>query len=255
MIIRISVLIGLALMLSACLPAANIEPLVTETAIPSNTPLPTEAIVWFPPTATFTPFPTPEVTPTVDQRVDLGNVIFSDDFSAEGTWQLGRTQNSSAALGVNELTIVTSGARTYMSSIRDQPVLTNFYLEITAQPNLCRGMDEYGLLLRVTSQSDFYRFALSCDGQIRFERIIDGTASVRQPWAFSGSVPPGAPSTSRLAAAVLGDEMRFFVNGDFQFSITDPLLNSGRIGVFARSASDTTLSVNFSDLIVWEIDE
>jgi hypothetical protein len=253
MIARISAFIGLVAMMPACLPATNTDILDTETPIPSNTPLATETIVWFPPTATHTPFPTPEVTPTVDQRVDIGNVIFDDDFSNNGGWQLGRTQNASATIGANELTLVVSGMRTYMSTTRDDPVLTNFYLEITAQPNLCRDLDEYGLLFRVSSQVDFYRFSLSCDSQIRFERVVDGVVSVRQPWTFSGSVPPGAPSTSRLAVAAIGNEMRFFINDEFQLTVTDPLLNSGRIGVFVRSASDKTLSVNFSNLTVWEI--
>ena len=253
MISRFWIFIGLALILPACLPAPN--QLVTETPTSTDTPLPTETIVWFPPTATHTPFPTPYVTPTVDYLVGVGNRIFYDDFSNEGLWQLERTQNRSAAIGVNELTIVISGARAYMSSIREQPVLTDFYLEITAQPNLCRGLDEYGVLLRVSSQSDFYRFSLSCDGQVRFDRVIDGVASVRQPWILSASVPPGAPSTSRLAIAASGEEMRFFINEEFHFSIIDPLLNSGRIGMFARSTSEETVSINFSDLTVWEFNE
>jgi hypothetical protein len=255
MIVRIPSLLGLVVMINACLPISNPESFASDTPLPIHTPIPTETIIWFPPTATHTPFPTPEVTPTPDQRVDIATVIFYDDFNDENIWQLGRTEYTSAAIGVNELTVVASGMRTYISSIRDHPILTDFYLEITAQPNLCRGLDEYGLLLRVASENDFYRFALSCDGQIRFERVIDGVPSVRQPWIFSGAVLPGAPSTTRLAVSALGNEMRFFINDEFQLSVTDPLLNAGRMGIFARSASDKTLSVNFSDLTVWEINE
>jgi len=252
MISRFWIFIGLAFIMAACLPGPLPNQDTTATAIHTDTPPPTETIVWFPPTATHTPFPTPEVTPTVEYLIGVGNVIFHDDFSREDPWQLGKTQISSAAIGLNELTIVISGTRAYMSSIREQPVLRDFYLEITAQPNICRGLDEYGLLLRASS-SNFYRFALSCDGQVRFDRVIDGVPSVRQPWMLSGSVPPGAPSISRLAIAASGNEMRFFVNNEFQFSLMDPLLDSGRIGVFARSTSDETVSINFSDLTVWEI--
>lgn len=255
MISRLWLLLLGAVILPACLPTSPTIPTYTETPPPVDTPAPTETIVWFPPTATHTPFPTPQITPTIDYRVGVGEMIFSDNFSSEGHWQLGMSQNRNAAIGVNEISIVVSGARTYMSSTREQPILGNFYLEITAQPNLCRGMDEYGLLLRVSSESNFYRFSLSCDGQVRFERVIDGVPAVRQDWMVSGSVPPGAPSIPRLAVFALGDEMRFFVNEEYLFTIMDAMINSGRIGVFARSASAETVTINFSDLKVWEIVE
>ena len=47
--------------------------------------------------------------------------------------------------------------------------------------------------------------------------------------------------------------MRFFINDEYQFSVRDPLLASGRLGVFARSAGDTAVTVNFSNLVVREI--
>jgi hypothetical protein len=47
--------------------------------------------------------------------------------------------------------------------------------------------------------------------------------------------------------------MSFFVNGKYQFSIQDPLLTSGGVGVFARSTNNEIVTVNFSDLIVYEV--
>ena len=48
--------------------------------------------------------------------------------------------------------------------------------------------------------------------------------------------------------------MRFFVNDAYQFSINDPMLPSGSLGVFARSAGDLAVTVNFSELVVTEIE-
>jgi len=134
-------------------------------------------------------------------------------------------------------------------------VLRDFYLEITASPSLCRDADEYGLLLRASSLRDFYRFSLSCDGQVRLDRLVNGTASSPQPWTLSGAFPPGAPSISRLAIWAKEKEMRFFVNEEYQFTVSDPMLPSGSIGVFARSAGDNAVTINFSELIIREIDE
>jgi hypothetical protein len=163
---------------------------------------------------------------------------------------LSTTTNGSAALSKNKLTIAIAAPKAYVSSVREQPVLGNFYAEITASPNLCRGADEYGLLLRVASSQDYYRFSIACNGQTRLDRIYHGQASSPQPWMLGTRVPVGSPSTSRLAVWAVGNEMRFFINEEYQFTVNDPLLTSGSLGVFARSAGDTALTVNFSNLVV-----
>ncbi|MBN1669054.1 MAG: hypothetical protein JW862_18315, partial [Anaerolineales bacterium] len=128
---------------------------------------------------------------------------------------------------------------------------SDFYLEITASPSLCREADEYGLLLRVSPALDFLRFALLCTGQARLDRYTSGQATSPIPPTVSGVVPPGAPSTSRLGVWAVGKELRFYANGQFLFSARESVLLSGGLGVFARSVSSDTLTVNFSDLSVY----
>mgnify|MGYP002386173410 FL=1 len=155
----------------------------------------------------------------------------------------------------DELTIAIAelNERTFLYSLRAQPVFSNFYVELTASPSLCRGKDEYGLLLRVSPSFDYYRFSLSCDGSLRLDRVVNGEASSPQPWMVSGAVPPGAPSQARLGVWAYGPELRFFVNDEYQFSVRDPLLNTGGFGVFARSASDMAVTINFLKLEVREV--
>lgn len=240
----------LALAASACMPLAGPTLLPSDTPTPTTIATATATIVWFPPTATLTPFPTPMITPTQDLRTDLGEIILSDDFSSADSWTLGKTSSGSAALGKNELTIAIHEPGAYEYSLRQAPALNDFYAEITASPTLCRGLDEYGLLLRAASSGDFYRFSLSCDGQVRLDKVVGGTASSPQPWTFSPVVPPGAPSISRLAVWARGREMRFFINDIHQFTVSDPVLPAGNLGVFARSGGETAVTVSFSDLVV-----
>lgn len=251
--IKLPILLFTVIGVTGCLPVAASLPPPPATQPATDTPAPTKTVIWFPPTATPTPFPTIQITPTPDLRPDLGDILFTDDFSSGDHWSLGQTATSSVALGVKELSIALSEPRVYAYSLRDEPVLNDFYAEITASPTLCRDHDEYGLLLRMTSPSDFYRFSLSCDGQVRLDRLVAGKASSPQPWMQSGAVPPGAPSISRLAVWVYGKEMRFFINDTYQFTVRDPLLPSGNIGVFARSAGENAVTVSFSDLVVRNI--
>lgn len=218
---------------------------------PTNTPTPT--VVWFPPTSTPTLFPTPIVTPTQEVSLPLGEILLSDDFDDSEMWTLSKSSQASAALGVNELSLALHQPDGYLYSLRREPVLSDFYLEVTASPNLCRGEDEYGLLLRVSPSLDFYRFSLSCNGQARLDKYFNGVASSPQPWVMSGAIPPGAPSRSRLAVWAKGKELRFFVNQEQLFTIQDPSLSSGTLGVFARSGGENDLTVSFSDLVVRKV--
>ncbi len=186
-------------------------------------------------------------------RPKLGDILFEDDFSDPKPWQLSQSEAGSVALGKNELTIAIGETNTTLSTIREEPIFTNFYLEITASPSLCRGLDEYGVMFRVSSNMDYYRYSLSCDGQVRLDRIASGQASSPQPWMLSGAVPPGAPSSSKIGIAAVGSKMDFYVNDQYQFSIKDPLLTSGGVGLFARSANKMAVTINFSNLVVYQV--
>jgi hypothetical protein len=236
----------------ACTAAPMAQPSPTSTNAPPALTI-TPTVVWFPPTATPTAFPTPIVTPTADMRPRTGKILLEDDFSDPTAWTLSQSDLGSVALGVNELTIAIGETNAYLFSVREAPIFSDFYLEMTAKPSLCRDLDEYGVLIRVSPSQDYYRFSLSCNGQVRLDRVIGDQASSPQPWMMSGAVPPGAPSSSRIGISAKGSEMDFFVNDQYQFSIHDPVLPTGGVGVFARSTNNMAVTINFSDLIVYEL--
>lgn len=241
-------------LIAACATAETPHPIPDRTGTPTASAVPSATVEWFPVTATPTSFPTYQISPTPDFRPEIGELIFSDDFSEPTLWTLGQSSSGRVSLGLEELTIAIAEPGAYLNSIRQEPILGDFFLEITTNPTLCRGEDQYGLLLRTSSPDDFYRYSLSCDGRVRLDRIVGGIASSPQPWTISNAAPPGAPLTSRLAVWVKGEEMRFFINDQHQFTVVDPLIPAGLLGVFAWSAGDTAVTVNFSDLKVHQVD-
>lgn len=225
----------------------------TPTPSPSPTLTPTATIVWFPPTETPTPFPTPTPRPTPEPPPGINILLAEDDFSTGTGWDLYRVTRGSAAIGANELTLAVLEPGAYLTSIRSQPVIRNFYLEITASISLCADKDEYGLIFRHASQADYYRFSLSCDGYTRLDRIYRGTPSSPQPPLFSSSVPRTPSSTVTLAIWAWGPEMRFYINGVQQFTVTEPTIPEGLVGVFARSRGENAVTVNFSNLTIHQV--
>lgn len=241
----------MALLVSACLPEVEtpLPPTVTPTV--TLTPTTTATIVWFPPTATYTPMPTRMVEPTQDLRPPLGEVLFEDPFTDKTQWLTSRSAAGNIAYGNSELTLAVSQPRGMLLSLRKSPTIGNFYLEIDAVPSLCRGADSYGLLLRSESSQDYYRFAASCTGQVRMERVKNGRSVPLQDWMTSGQILPGGMMRVRLGVWALGQDLRVFVNGDYHFSVKDPVFTAGSVGVFARAAGDTPLTVSFSNLVVY----
>ena len=247
--------IVLALILSACsvFTPPEVDPWPTGTA----TALPTETPVWFPATATHTPpppaSPVPSVTPNQSPGIDA--LILKDGFLADDGWQEFRTNTGSAALGPGELTLSVTANDGYVTIFRNSPTVDDFYLEAQANPRLCQVTDSYGLLVRAASGLDYYRFSVSAEGQVRADRFKSGNVVVLQGWTPSGQVPRGCPVSVRLGVWAVGGELRFFINDVLQFSVKDAGIARGQIGFFARSKSETVLSVTFSDLELYRVEQ
>ena len=168
-------------------------------------------------------------------------------------WLLGRFDDGVIALGVNELALAVSTPGGKLTTFRQEPTLTDFYYEVSASPNLCTSGDAYGLVIRAASNTDFYAFLLSCSGQVRVERDRISESITLQDWTYAlGPVIPDIGGKTRLGVWAYGREMRFFINDTYQFTVSDPTFPRGLIGLQARSAGSTALTVNFSDLIIRE---
>lgn len=252
--IVLMVLLLLMVGASACIPAneAALTPTATPTSEPSSTP--TATIDWFPATSTPTPRPTEIITPTPTPDLLLSTELLRDDFSQTGLWSTFRTTTGNATYGKDRFTLAVSAPNGYLVSLRSEPELSDFYLEITASTSLCRGSDTYGLFLRSGGEGYGYRWVITCDGRTRLERVKDFQASLVEDWVGSPYILPGSPVTLHLGVWMAGSEMRFFVEGVEVFSTREPLYTSGVVGVFARASGETPVTVSFSDMVVYSID-
>jgi hypothetical protein len=181
----------------------------------------------------------------------IGARTLRDDFSDDTVWDTAVSDSGSAAVSKNRLSLAVQPGY-YLSSMRRELPLSDFYAEITARPSLCRGEDTYGIILRGVGSS-FYRFLLTCDGQVRAERINGGTRLVIHKPVPSGDAPR-PPGEVRIGIWAVGSEMRLFLNGRFQFGVSEPTFPVGAFGVFARSAGTEPVSVTFYDFEVYDVD-
>jgi len=243
-------ILGCLLILTACAPQGEI--LATPTALPT---LPaTETTDWFPATATPTLMPTAEHSPTPDLLPGLGAQLLNDVFSDDSVWATSQSDSSTAILANGRITLSTNENGNVVLSTRSEPLFGDFYAEISASPGLCEGEDEYGFVVRSASLGDQYRFGLSCDGRAKVDRILGGAASRPLAWLASPIIPSIMPSQAKLSVWASGSELRFFVDDVFLFSLENAVIFEGTLGVYIRARGQGTLSVAFSDLQVWALD-
>ena len=180
-----------------------------------------------PPPPLPSPAPTINVAPTLDLRQGVADLLFEDDFSGSSLWQTASSDDGSIAFGNNVLTLAVKQARMSLISMRSASALTDFYLQITMTPSLCRGQDVFGVLVRATSNYNYYRFLVSCNGQLRAERVKNGVMVVIQDWLPTGQIMPGSSQPLQLGVMGLKSEFRVFVNDIFQYYVRDPSWTGG----------------------------
>jgi hypothetical protein len=181
----------------------------------------------------------------------IGAVTLTDNFSEISDWDIASSADGSAFIGGNRLSLSVQPGL-YLISQRHDLVLGNFYAEITANLSLCRGDDNYGVIVRSAGRS-YYRFALSCNGQARAERVnTRGLIPLHEPIS-SADAPRGAPGQVTIGIWAVDSELRLFLNGRYQFGISDTSFPSGGFGVFALSQGSDPVSVTFSELKIYEV--
>lgn len=239
----------LLLLLTACVVTPAPVP-VLDTATPTVTATATQ--VWFPPTFTPSPLPQPNFTPTPDLRPNIGELLLEDDLSDETAWPLNSSGDATVNISEGELHLSLNKGFEYLISMRANPRANNFYAEITASASFCRGADEYGFVVRAGDDGQ-YRFALSCDGRAKVDRMLGGSLSRQAGWVQNPVIPGFAPSSVRLGVWARGSQMHFFVNDLYLFSANDTQLYAGTFGVYVHTSGEGDVSVNFSDLQIWAL--
>jgi hypothetical protein len=249
-ILKFGSLLAASLVLVAC---AESNPTATPT---STLELPTATITatinWFPATNTKTPFPLQGSTPTPGVVPGLGALLFNDIFTDANLWTATTSVAGNSIVSNNRLTLTLSEGTDMMTitSLRMQPQVSNFYAQINAQLSLCRGRDQMSLLFRVTSAADFYRYSVSCSGEVRLERVVSGKPFVMRDWAPSPDAPRGAPGQIKISVWASGRDLRFFLDDHFQFNINDQYFSQGGLGLSIRSDAGNPMSISFSELTV-----
>jgi hypothetical protein len=233
-------------------PTAALRPTETPTTeLPLTSLLPTIAEV-----ATETAPPAPTATPDLLRPPEVRERIFHDPLDNDVSgWELTDTATGSVGFSGGMLVFTLNAAYSGLQSILPREVPPDAYIEANVQTLLCgEGYDTYGIVFR--HRKDYsYRFAVTCRGELRFERLNGGKLEGASVWKETIGLLQGAPASNRIGVLVQGSLFRFFVGGIEVFSGRDPMSSSGGVGLFAQTEKSKTFSVGFEDLAVYTLAE
>lgn len=256
-ILKVMALFGIALLSTGCLQSPEGEnPLVLPTLTQSPTALPTQPVNWFPATSTPTSFPhaTPTASPVAQS--DLGALLSDQELNIANNWS-GIEPDSDSPNKIiwddNALYFAVNQPPISLYSLNKNLFVTNFYAEVSFLVNRCSPNDTYGLSFLAANEKFANRFVLRCDGYVRATQVRDQLTIPLQGWELSGMAPPGAPGVVKAAVWSYKGEMRFFLNDQIQFSVSDKYYQSGGIGFFVEAKDPAGMNIKIQDLKVFEL--
>ncbi len=158
-----------------------------------------------------------------------------------------------------------------------EPYFADFDLRVQAQAVGGPLDNGYGVIFRYRDNDNFYEFLVSSDGFYRVNRVLNGAQRELSTWIDSPTVRQGLNEINYLRVVARGDQFAFYVNnervslcipsdpealstyrtglgcigGTMQDTLTDASLNTGRIGVAARSLGEPDVEAAFDNLIVF----
>jgi hypothetical protein len=223
----------------------------TATIVPTKTIQPSPTATKVKPKPTTKPSPT---TASNDPKLSLGTPTFQDTFKNSNNWGLAADKHSDMFIKNGDLVMKAFIPDQFDSWALTWPKTVNFYIEMTASPQDCGGLDRYGLILRASRDaSTGYLFGFSCDGHFSF-RKWDGVKYTRDvDWTKSSVILKGADQTNRLGVKAEGDHFTLYANGVKLTDFHDASYSGGYFGVFVAAAETANFTADVSEIDYWEL--
>jgi hypothetical protein len=131
--------------------------------------------------------------------------------------------------------------------------LKDAYIEMTATPGTCAGLDQYGLMVRSPDPSQGYFFAFSCDGKYSLRKWDGKDYTSITDWTASDKINPGSDKANRLGIKTVGNHFTFYANGSQIGEASDTSYSEGKLGLFIAAASTSNFKVSVDEVDYWII--
>ncbi|MEM7111746.1 MAG: hypothetical protein AAF614_04890 [Chloroflexota bacterium] len=182
------------------------------------------------------------------------NTLFYDGFSPgqTGGWHLERDDMGQTAVFDDQLVISINAPNTLQYSSLANELFDDFELTVDLRQLQGAPSSSFGVLFRMVSPEQFYRFEITGDGFYMIERRDNNGQWTRfvPDWTATPAINQGLNAMNQLTITAVGPSMRFAVNGAFLQEINDATYSLGNIGLDAGTFGQTGLQVAFDNVHV-----
>jgi hypothetical protein len=180
-----------------------------------------------------------------------------EPFDTAGEWQLDSdaTAELEVADGVLSIHVLLPQQVAWAYVER---TFADFRLRVEATPVGGPLDNEYGVLIRMRENEQFYAFSISADGYARVTRYDLAAADAEHvctplpsdsDWTLTPAVQQGE-ATNVLVVEAQGPQFKFWVNDELVADVEDDALSRGGLGLYAGAFSEPGVHVNFDNLRV-----
>lgn len=231
--------------------ATATQPMATDT--PTITSSPTASI-----SVTATDVVSTTITspaPASDPRTQLGKPAWEDKFKNGRNWAIFDDDHVEMKFSDDQLFMSALRTDRWLSWIVTWPVVSQVYIEMTAQPEKCSGLDQYGFLALAPTPNEGYVYGFSCDGRYAL-RLWDGEKmKTLVDWTTSPFILSGANQKNRLGFMAKDGKISLYANGNLLTEIEDDEYQEGAFGPFIGAAQTAGFTVHFLEIAYWDLPE
>jgi len=194
---------------------------------------------------------TPELALDKLPWIDVGQIVFQDDFSDRSTgWEKVNTpyELKGYSDGGYLISVKMESARSW--SVANFPTQD---IEISVQTQKISGPNDtnFGILCRYQDKDNYYSFLISSDGYYGILKMQDGIDSLlgNAEFTFSSDILR-EDGINQIAAECLGNELNLKVNGQKLLSVVDDAFQVGKVGLIVETGAEGTAAIVFKDFSV-----
>lgn len=181
--------------------------------------------------------------------------LFHEEFvqGFAGDWMLENDELGSTIIVPEQLLINLNSPNLIQYAALAEPTFSDFALEVEAQLVSGSLASTYGVLFRMQSPEEFYRFAITGDGMYLLERRDPDGAWFRftDGWHDTAAINQGLGSPNILKVVADGSKIAIYVNDTLLEEVTDDSYSAGNIALDAGTFDGAGTQVSFDNLFVY----
>lgn len=189
-----------------------------------------------------------------EDTVLSGSTLFEDQFvvGQTGNWRT-ETDSGGQALVIDEALVLQINAPNIVQyTTLQEPSFGDFILEF--EGTLLEGSKNstYGVLLRMVSDDQFYRFSMTGNGVFVIEKHAPGGAVERltDNWEEASAILQGVNQPNKVRIEAIGPQIDFYVNSQLVRTVIDPDYADGRIAFSTGTFNTGGTRVAFDNVLV-----